>query len=175
MKEPPSSYEENILQALVIANAKMDTDERLIFTKEFVPKINNWAVCDIFCGDWKVTSSEKNKLWDYCLELIKTGEEFPMRVSAVMMLGHFLEDDYIDIVLSILSSAYHEGYYFKMGSAWTLSYCFIKYPDKTEPFLFLPSLDKEIRNKAVQKICDSYRVDKETKTKLKEKKAHINS
>ena len=175
MKEPPSSYEENILQALVISNAKMDTDERLAFTKEFVPKINNWAVCDIFCGDWKVTSSEKNKLWDYCLELIKTGEEFPMRVSAVMMLGHFLEDDYIDTVLSILSSAYHEGYYFKMGSAWTLSYCFIKYPDKTEPFLFLPSLDKEIRNKAVQKICDSYRVDEETKTKLKEKKAHINS
>ena len=112
-------------------------------------------------------------MWNYCLELIKTDDEFMMRVSTVMMLVHFIDDHYINSVLDILSTSYHEGYYFKMGSAWALSVCFIKYPEMTEPYLFVPSLDKEIRNKAIQKICDSYRVEKDKKEELKKKKAAL--
>jgi len=171
LNEPVIFYEERILRALVIANAKMEFDERLELTKKFVPEIDNWAVCDVFCGDWKVKGeSDKERLWEYCLELLDTDDEFKMRVSAVMMLAHFLDDQYIDDVLRLLTSKNHKGYYYKMGAAWTLSYCYIKYPEKTEPMLFMDSLDREIRNKAVQKISDSFRVSKEDKERLKAKK-----
>ncbi len=171
LKEPAEFYEERTLKALVIANAKMSFDERMELTREFVPQIDNWAICDVFCGDWKVKEGpDKEKLWDYCLELIESDEEFKMRVSAVMMLAHFLDDAHIDIVLDLLTTKYNPGYYYKMGAAWTLSYCYIKYPERTEPMLFRDTLDKEIRNKAVQKISDSFRVGKEDKERLKAKK-----
>lgn len=171
LKEPITFYEERMLKALVIANAKMEAGERLDLTRKFVPEIDNWAICDILCGDWKVKDGpDKEMLWDYCLELIDTGDEFPMRVSSVMMLAHFLDDEHIDEVLRLLTSRYHPGYYYKMGAAWALSFCYIKYPERTEPMLFLESLDKDIRNKAVQKISDSFRVSKEDKERLKAKK-----
>ena len=42
-------YEEVMLQGMVIGLAKMDIDESLKYIKQFVPKIDNWAVCDVFC------------------------------------------------------------------------------------------------------------------------------
>ncbi|MDR1405214.1 MAG: DNA alkylation repair protein [Candidatus Methanoplasma sp.] len=171
LSRPTDCHEERVLKALVIANAKMSFDERLELTKEFVPEIGNWAVCDLFCGDWKVKAApDREVLWDYCLNLIETGDEFKMRISAVMMLNHFLDDEHIDDVLRILTTSYNSGYYYKMGAAWTLSYCYIKYPKKTEPLLFSESLNPEIRNKTVQKISDSFRVTKEDKERLKAKK-----
>ncbi|MDR1955066.1 MAG: DNA alkylation repair protein, partial [Candidatus Methanoplasma sp.] len=171
LNEPATFHEERVLKALVIANAKTDVEERLALTREFVPEIDNWAVCDIFCADWKIKKGpDKKRLWDYCLELIETDDEFMMRVSAVMMLDHFLDDEYIDEVLRLLTTKDHPGYYYKMGAAWALSVCFVKYPERTEPMLFLTSLNDEIRNKAVQKISDSFRVSEEDKERLKEKK-----
>lgn len=170
LQEPAQYYEETMLRALVIANAKMDFDERISLTKEFIPEIDNWAVCDIFCGDWKVKTPDKQKLWEYCLELIDTNDEFRMRVSVVMMLAHFIDEEHIDDMLNLLTTKNHEGYYYKMGAAWTLSFCYIKFPEKTEPMLFVDTLDKDIRNKAIQKISDSFRVEKEAKDRLKARK-----
>ncbi|MCL1978578.1 MAG: DNA alkylation repair protein [Methanomassiliicoccaceae archaeon] len=171
LDKPAFFYEENLLRGMVIAKAVMGFDERLDRIKGFVPEIDNWAVCDVFCGELEVNDGQdKEELWNYCLELIDTDDEYRMRVSAVMMLDHFLDDRHIDDVLRLLTTRYHPGYYYKMGAAWTLSYCFMKYPVKTEPMLFLDSLDGEIRNKAVQKISDSFRVSKEDKERLKAKK-----
>ena len=173
LNEPVTFYEERALRARVIAGAKMSSDERIDLIQKFIPEIDNWAICDVFCGELKPNEQEKKWLWDYCLELIETDDEFRMRVSAVMMLAHFLDDEHIDDVLRLLTTKYHQGYYYKMGAAWTLSYCYIKYPEKTEPMLFKDTLDKEIRNKTVQKISDSFRVSKEDKERLKAKKKSL--
>jgi len=175
LKEDWNSQEECMIRALVIANAKMDTNERLEHTRAYIPEIDNWALCDIFCGDWKVKKTERGQLWELCIELINTNREFEMRVSVIMMLAHFLDIEYIDDVLAILEKYDHEGYYYRMGAAWTLSYCFIKFPAKTESVLFSEKLNKDTRNKAVQKISDSYRVDKGEKQRLKTKKASMYS
>lgn len=174
LDKPAEYYEETMLRALVIASAKMDTNERLELTRMFMPEIKNWAVCDIFCGDWKVRNGpDKEALWNYCLELLDTDDEFMMRVSSVMMLQHFLNDDHIDDVLRLMTTKHHNGYYYKMGAAWTLSFCYIKFPERTEPALFVETLDKDIRNKAIQKISDSFRVNKEDKERLKVKKKEM--
>ena len=171
LNEPALFHEDHLLRALVITNAKMDPNERLDRIKGFVPEIDNWAVCDIFCSEIKVKEGpDKDRLWEYCLELIGTDDEFKMRVSAVMMLDLFLDDRHIDEVLGLLTTRYHPGYYYKMGAAWALSTCYIKHKERTERMLFVDSLDDEIRNKAVQKISDSFRVSKEDKERLKAKK-----
>lgn len=54
-----------------------------------------------------------------------------MRFAACMLMDYFINDEYIDSTLEKLSSITHDGYYVKMGVAWALSVCFVKYRDKT--------------------------------------------
>ena len=41
-----SIHEEIMLQGLVLGYAKMKDEERVRYLDEFIPKIQNWAVCD---------------------------------------------------------------------------------------------------------------------------------
>jgi hypothetical protein len=57
-----------------------------------------------------------------------------------------------------------------MAIAWLLSICYIKYPKETSKYLDNTKIDDFTYNKTISKICDSYRIDKETKEKLKKKR-----
>lgn len=50
-------YEERMLQGLVIGYAKCTPGEKLEHVARFVPKIDNWAVCDCFC--WRLKAAER--------------------------------------------------------------------------------------------------------------------
>ena len=56
-----------------------------------------------------------------------------------------------------------EEYYVRMAIAWLVAECFIKYPEITLGYLKVSQLPKWTFNKAISKICDSYRVDEEMK------------
>ena len=160
-------FEENMIKAIIIANAEMSSKERLALTEKFVPNVDNWAVCDLLCGDWKITQNAIEPLWNYCNELMASDEEFKMRVAAVMMLSKFLNDDYIDGVLALLLKYSNNDYYYKMGAAWTLSYCYIEYQEKTEEVLRSGELDHEIHNFTIRKVCESRRVDDDTRQRVR--------
>lgn len=57
-----------------------------------------------------------------------------------------------------------------MAVAWTISIAFVKYKEKTLKFLQNSKLDNFTYNKALQKIVESYRVDKVTKEEIKKMK-----
>ncbi len=169
LEEKGDCFEWTMIRGLVIATAKMETSERLELTEMFIPEITNWSLCDAFCGSWKIDKNDSEGLWNLSVKLMNSDEEFPMRIGTVMMLNHFLTDEHIDEVLSLNVEKYHPGYYYRMGAAWTLSFCFIKYPEKTEVALFREELDIDIRKKAVRKVCDSFRVDDHVKVLLKDR------
>ena len=54
-----------------------------------------------------------------------------------------------------------------MGTAWALSVCMVKFPDKTLEYLNVSKLDVWTYNKSIQKMCESFRIDKDTKSQLK--------
>ena len=78
-----------------------------------------------------------------------------------------INEEHIDDVISLLDSAENDGYYFKMAKAWTLSVCFVKYPEITMPYLEKGTLDDETLRMTVRKIIDSYRVSDEMKAKVR--------
>ena len=47
------SYEEQMLEGLVIGYAKLELGERFGYLRSFVPKIDNWGVCDCSCATYK--------------------------------------------------------------------------------------------------------------------------
>ena len=163
LKEKTECFEEDMIRAFIIAGADMSAEKRLELSREFAPSVDNWAVCDSFCGDWKMVRGSEDGLWDFCIEMLGTGKEFQMRIGAVMMLYKFIDDDHIDGVLAHLSSVSHDGYYYKMGAAWALSYCYIDYPEKTSEVFSGGNLDAEIQNLTIRKVIESRRVGKESK------------
>jgi 3-methyladenine DNA glycosylase AlkD len=54
-----------------------------------------------------------------------------------------------------------------MAAAWLLSMCYIKFPNETTVYLQKSKLDDYTYNKSIQKITESNKIDKETKTYVK--------
>lgn len=163
-------YEEIMLQGLVIGYAKADIEEILSFVTMFVPKITNWGICDSFCSTLKITKQHLPRVWRFLQPYLLSRQEFQLRFAIVMLLDFYLDDEYIDRVLLLLDGTKHEGYYAKMAVAWTISICFIKYPEQTMVYLRNNKLDHFTYNKALQKITESYRVDSETKLTIRSMK-----
>lgn len=167
---PEDYYEEIMLKGLVIGYAKADFNDILQYVADFVPKINNWAVCDTFCSNLKITKKHMSEVWDFLQPYLVSQKEFEMRFGIVMLLGYYIHEEYLDQVLLLLDNAKHEGYYVKMAVAWAISICFVKCPNKTMTYLKNNTLDDFTYNKALQKITESLRVDKATKTLIRSMK-----
>ncbi|MFA6914018.1 MAG: DNA alkylation repair protein [Endomicrobiia bacterium] len=156
--------EEVMLQGMLIGLAKkIDIKEALKLIEGFVPKINNWGICDIFCGELKITVKNEDIIWNFIQKYLKSKKEFELRFAIVIILGYYLTDEYILKVFPIFDRIKHDGYYVKMAVAWAISNAFIKYPKETMQYLKKNSLDDWTYNKALQKITESFRVDNKTK------------
>jgi Predicted DNA alkylation repair enzyme len=163
-------FEETMLQGLVIGYAKTDIEERLRYVADFVPRIDNWSVCDSFCTGLKFTKNHRSLMWDFLQPYLSSDKEYEIRFGVVMLLLYFVEDEYIERVLQWMDRIRHEGYYVKMAVAWAISVCYVKYPEPTMAFLKNNTLDDFTYNKALQKIIESLRVDSGTKHVLRSMK-----
>ena len=166
-KTPAKYMEENMLKGIIIGLFKKPAKDVLSYVKDFVPTIDNWAVCDNFCCNLKMTEDNLSLVWDFLQPYFKSEKEFEIRFAYVMSLNYYLVDDYIDKVLKLVDAFKDDRYYSKMAVAWLVSICYIKYPDKTEKYLKKSKLDNWTYNKSIQKICESLKVDKQTKERLK--------
>lgn len=161
------SYEEIQLQGMVIGLAKDITlEEYLTYLAEFVPKIDNWAICDITCSRLKKTKKWKAQMWDFLNAYFYSEEEFKIRFALVMYLDYYLTDDYLEKVLARIEGVTHEGYYVKMAAAWLLQVAFVKHREATLAFLQKTKIDDFTYNKALQKMRESLRVSTEDKEML---------
>lgn len=156
-------YEEKMIYGLVIGYMKRDFQKRLEYLEKFVPLIDNWAICDCCCSTYKFTNKNLEEMWEYIQKYLRSKNEFEVRFAAIMLMDYYITDGYIDQVLKIYNEIKLEKYYVQMGIAWGISVAFVKYPEKTMNFLKNNNLDKFTYNKALQKIIESYRVDKSTK------------
>lgn len=162
-----STYEFNMLCGMVCALAKCDFEEKLEYVEKFIPSINNWAVCDIVCGDLKAVKDNREKMYEFIKPYLESQEEYEVRFAVVILMQYFVTEDYVKDVLKIYDSIRHEGYYVKMAVAWGISVCFVKYRDITLDYLHSCKLDDFTYNKSVQKIIESLRVSREDKKMLR--------
>ncbi|BDR81110.1 DNA alkylation repair protein [Clostridium tetani] len=160
-------FEQIMLQGMVLGYIKINIEEILLYVAEFIPKIDNWSVCDSFCGGLKFTKNNMEQVWNFIQPFLSSKKEYEVRFAVVMLLDFYINDEYIDKVLKLLDNVNHPGYYAKMAVAWAVSICYIKFPEKTMDYLKNNNLDDFTYNKSLQKICESLRVDKETKKIIK--------
>lgn len=163
-------YEEKMLRGLVIAISKVRFEEKIDLIERFVDTIDNWALCDIFCSSIKIKKFEKDKYFNFLKKYSKFKDEFKLRFLIVMLLDHFIDDDYLEESFNIVSKIKNDAYYVKMAIAWFISIVYIKYPQYSLNKIKYLDLDKWTYNKALQKIVESKRVSEEDKEKIKKLK-----
>ena len=112
-----------------------------------------------------MVKKNKAKFFDAKMdELLSDSREFAVRVGLVLLKAAYVDEEYLQVIFDRVSGlASRDEYYIRMGIAWLLCDCFIKYPTATTGYLVSSRLPDWTHNKALSKICDSYRVDDETK------------
>lgn len=163
------SFEEIMLQGMVIGGLK-DIDLVFHYIEEFLPKINNWSVCDSFCAGLKISKKYPKEMWQFIQPYLKDDREYFIRFAVVMLLNYYVDEEHIAEALQALDQIKHDAYYVKMAVAWAISIYYIKLPERTLEYLKYNSLDNFTYNKALQKITESLRVDKETKQMIRNMK-----
>lgn len=164
-------YEEVMLKGMIIGlqnKSEFNSIKKQI--KKFVPKIDNWAVCDTFCAGLKITKKHKNEMFEFVKTYLNSTKEFELRFAIVMLLDYYIDEEHIGQVLHICDKVKHDGYYVKMAVAWAVSVCLMKYYDVTMQYLKNCSLDDFTYNKALQKAIESFRISNDKKEELRKLK-----
>lgn len=152
-------YEEIMLQGMLIGGAKENFDVIISYIQEFIPKIDNWAVCDTFCTGLKITKKYKEEMWLFIQKYLKSKKEFEVRFGVVMILDYFIDEEHLEESLRIFNSIKVDKYYVQMAVAWAISICLIRYYDRTVKYLQEEAdLDNFTYNKSIQKAIESYRI-----------------
>lgn len=160
-------YEEIMLHGFYIGYAKLSYEERISLLTEFIPCINNWAVCDCVSSTLKFVNKNRSDFLEFLKPYMNSQKEYELRFVVVMLMDYYLDDEYLKFTVDYLSKIKSDYYYVNMAVAWALSVAFVKDSNLVLPLIENYVLEPFVHNKTISKICDSYRVDKPIKEKLK--------
>lgn len=155
-------YEEVMIYLLVICSIHEISILENYFDKA-VLCIDNWALCDTFCNSLKIVDKNKEYFLNKIDLLINSGEEFQIRVGFILLLSHYVSEEYLDLIFDYLEKQESDAYYVNMAMAWLVCEIFIKYPNRGLEYLENNHLNQFTINKSISKIRDSYRVSREMK------------
>lgn len=163
--------EERMLYGLVLGYMKPDTSISVYLNRisDFVRLINSWSVCDCFsfAGGKAYFDAHYQEFFDFVLAQMNAEAEYVVRFGVVMSMKYFISADNIELLFDRYSAVDTRPYYVMMAVAWAVAECFVCYPEQTWEFLRRRCLDQTTYNKALQKICESNRVDTGTKSEIR--------
>ena len=164
-------YEERLVKGLIICYINEDIETRIRLLKDFLNLADNWAVCDVVSCAFKFKKKDSGIVFDFVKKYISNEAEFKKRFAVVMILAHFVDENYIDEILKMLNNINDERFYVSMARAWALSVCFVKFEEKTYDILKNGDIDKATLNRAISKINQSKRVSVSAKERVKKLRA----
>jgi len=162
-------FEEVMIIGMVIDLINVEPVRRLALVEQFVPLIDNWAVCDVFCGGAKWVGDPgrgpkscnkvpQERMWEFLLRYLQSSSEFEIRFGVVMLMSYFLTEEYIGEVLLQMENVRKGDYYVDMAVAWCLATARAKFDERIQEFVRNACLTPSVIKKYEQKVRDSLRV-----------------
>lgn len=167
-------FEEVMIIGMVIDLINVPPSVRLVLVAQFVPLIDNWAVCDVFCGGAKWVGEPGRgpkacnrvpleQVWEFLQrylfgsvsELAAVSREFEIRFGVVMLMSYFLVPEYVGKVFEVLARVRKGDYYVDMAVAWCLATARAKFDAQTQEFVAGAGLPAGVFKKYEQKVRDS--------------------
>ncbi len=158
---PLDNHEEIVLAGFFIGGLKESPKEKIEKFKYLLPYIDNWGSCDMIVARLKSLESEKQ----FFIDLLKSDKPFEIRVGIVWLMKFQLKTSLKEVV-GLVKAVKNDNFYVKMASAWCYAEAFVY--DYEFMYNFVKDLDdKFIRNKTIQKACESFRVQDDKKAELR--------
>lgn len=151
------TFEEALLRGLLIGMAPLPAEEARQRLKAYIPTVDNWALCDITCSAFRPARKDTADTWEFMQPYFADTTEYGQRFAAVLSLSHYVNAEYVDMVLERLAVMRPSAYYARMGVAWALSVCFVKFPQQTLRYLTESSIEPATYRMTLQKILESRR------------------
>ena len=161
---PHHYYDENQLHAFLIANIK-NYDTCLKEVDAFLPYVDNWAVCDTMKPN--VFKKSKDKLIIKIKEWLKSDHLYTKRFAIGQLMSLYLNEDFKEEYLELVSQIKSEEYYLNMMVAWYFATALAKQYKTAIKYIEDKKLSPWVHNKTIQKAVESYRISDEQKVYLK--------
>lgn len=167
LKEEHRYYEEYFIHGILISNLFKEKEELIFHTKNFLPHIDNWAICDSFSASLKIIDKKPDEYFDFILSLLKSDKVYTKRFALVSILDYYVTHNYIEKVFENTSDIKSDEYYINMALAWLYCELLVKFYNQTLPYIESKNFDKFVQNKTIQKAVESFRLTKEQKDYLR--------
>ena len=164
---PHTYYDENLVHGYMLGFLKCDNQELKNRINDFLPHVDNWAVCDSMVCGLKGYFKNKELVSSYIFDCLNSNNVYTIRFGIVSLLFYYVNDIYVDRIIEATLKIKSEEYYVKMAIAWLYSVCLVKEYEKTVKVIENKILDKWTHNKAIQKSIESFRITKEQKEYLR--------
>ena len=182
-KFPHKYFEENQVHLFAVERIK-DFDECLRRIEQFLPYIDNWAVCD--GKSPKALLKDKTRFLEHIQGWLKSNHPYTVRFGVNMLMNFFLDDRFdkklLELVAAIDENKFDDSntgaasasinaarptdrYYVQMVIAWYFATALAKQWEATFPYIKGRKLSPWIHAKTIQKASESYRItDAQKKT-----------
>ncbi|MCI8394382.1 MAG: DNA alkylation repair protein [Bacilli bacterium] len=164
-RAPNNYYEEILIEGFVLETI-LEEEIFWAYFKRFLPKIDNWAICDSVCSSFKRIAKKREYYWPRIQVLLNQKEPFTIRVGLILLLDYYLLPTYLKKIENQLDRIKSNHYYVNMAMAWLLAEMYIKYPKETEEYIKTAKMNDFTINKTISKIRESNRISKEEKDRL---------
>lgn len=161
---PHKYFEENNVHSFIIEQIK-DYDKCIEELNKFLPYVDNWATCDALTP--KVFKKHKEELIKEIKKWLKSKETYTIRFGIEMLMAFYLDEDFDEKHLGLVSKVKSNEYYVNMMRAWYFATALAKQSDATIKIIENKSLDVWTHNKTIQKAIESYRISDEDKEYLR--------
>ena len=179
-KLPHKYFEENQVHLFAVERIK-DFDECLRRIEQFLPYIDNWAVCD--GKSPKALLKDEARFYAKICEWLKSTKPYTVRFGVNMLMNFFLDErfskEHLKLVAAIDENLFDDAgrvecptdrYYVQMVIAWYMATALAKQWDATFPYIKGRKLSPWIHAKSIQKACESYRITADQKGILRKLK-----
>ena len=167
------TFEQRMLHGMVIGALPAPLEQQLPHIAAFLPRIDNWSVCDSFCCSLKATRQDSARMWAFLRPLFTDPAPYIRRFAVVMLLDYYIDAAHLESVLALLDGVPASEEPVSMAVAWAISMCFVFDPRRTMVYLQTCRLDALTYRRALQKIVDSRRVTTADKQAVRTLRARL--
>lgn len=192
-------FEEIMLRGMMLGYVKESLEVMLPYIEAFIPKVQNWSVCDSVFSKMDVFRTDRERTWEFIQPYLYSEKEFEVRTAVIIMMQHLLKCDekgksikrlksiayedcltdqpagteengkYLPRILEALNREF-PSYYASMAAAWTIAEAFCCFPAFVYGFLKENRMDEATYNRALQKIIESLIPQPKVKEMIREMK-----
>lgn len=148
------SFEERMAQGMTLGMVCASLAEKTPYILRFLPKIDNWSLCDSFCASLKAAKSEPEAMLTLIDRCIASPEPYTARFAVVQLLMYYTDAARLKATLARLERVQAREDAAQVAVAWALSIAYKTDPARVLAFIRESGLPARTMRIACQKTLE---------------------